>query len=581
MSAAPQAPTGMSRRLGLRREMLILLPVATLALVVVSTVTLFAYRSGLAALLEERRAEAARIARDAAVEIAARGTAGLDLGRLAPQARGIALLDEAGRPLERVGDVPGENLLAPLAGEKLSGPVGAGPLDADDAVSGFAPLGRPGARQIVRVDLRTPVLAAQRRSALLFGWVLIGLNLGLALLVLIFLRTVLQPYAVMLARARESGAGAEGEDEVAFLLETFERALAALVRPAPQQGDEIAALERALGPNLESGLLLLDREGSLLAVNPVGTALLGLDNPPAGTPLERLLGGQPELRQILAEAVATGHVERRRECAITVAGAPCVVGLTVHPLRRDDGGVRGYLVLFADLTEARQREEEHRLAESLARIGELAAGIAHELRNSLATLRGYLTLIERRPDEETIHDYLGEIRRETDHLQRVLEDFLAFARPGSVRLEEVDLERLVRRAAADPALGGAAVEVEAPVGARLLIKGDPQLLERALRNLLKNAAQAQQLAGVATPIAVRLARTGAELEVAVEDRGPGVPSEIRDRMFHPFVSGSAEGVGLGLALSHRIVDLHGGRIVLEDRPGGGTRATVVLPPATP
>ena len=215
-----------------------------------------------------------------------------------------------------------------------------------------------------------------------------------------------------------------------------------------------------------------------------------------------MLAGQPELLEILAAAVAEGTGPaapgvrrapgRRRREALTV-------GLTVHPLRRDDGELRGLLVLFADLTEAQRRAEEGRLAESLAQLGEMAGGVAHELRNGLATLRGYLTLIERRPDEDSIADFLSEIRGEADHLERVLQDFLSFARPGTARVRELSLLRLLRRAAADPALDGVAVRV---AGEDVVLRGDPQLLERAVRNLLHNAAQAEREAGRRGPIEV-------------------------------------------------------------------------------
>lgn len=255
------------------------------------------------------------------------------------------------------------------------------------------------------------------------------------------------------------------------------------------------------------------------------------------------------------------------------------LGLTVHPLRRDDGSVRGWLVLFADLTEVQRRAGESRLAESLAQLGEMAGGVAHELRNSLATLRGYLTLIERRPDEESIADYLSEIRHEADHLERVLEDFLAFARPGTARFQELSLTQLARRTAADPALSGVEVRVSAAADTDVRLRGDSQLLERALRNLLHNAAQAEQEAGGRGPIELSIDRLEGDdgVELAVADRGPGLAPEMRERLFHPFATGRRGGVGLGLALAHRIVTLHGGRIRLDDREGGGTRAVLTFP----
>jgi signal transduction histidine kinase len=243
--------------------------------------------------------------------------------------------------------------------------------------------------------------------------------------------------------------------------------------------------------------------------------------------------------------------------------------------------VRGHLVLFVDLTETHKEAEAHQLATSLAQLGELAAGVAHELRNSLATLRGYLQLIERRPDEESITDYLSEIRRESDHLQRVLEDFLSFARPDSRRVEIVDLLSVVRSAAADPALGGKQVEILADDSISHTIRGDAQLLERAIRNLLHNAARAEADSGHDGPLTVEVERLQKEIDISIRDRGTGVPDPVRDRLFQPFVTGHPDGVGLGLSLTHRIVTLHGGRIDLEDRSGGGTEAHLSFPVHTP
>ena len=199
------------------------------------------------------------------------------------------------------------------------------------------------------------------------------------------------------------------------------------------------------------------------------------------------------------------------------------------------------------------------------------------VRNSLATVRGYLTLIERRPGEESITDYLAEIRRESDHLQRILEDFLDFARPETARVEAVDLESVLRSAAADPALAGMAMELEIEEGISCLLRGDSQLLERAIRNLLHNAAEAERQSGRAGPLQVHISQGNQELELAIEDRGPGLPAEVRSRLFQPFVTGRSDGIGLGLSLAHRIVTLHGGRLHLEDRPEGGTRAVLALP----
>ncbi len=573
--------TTLRLRLGLRREVLILLPVALLLLVLISTFTLFAFRQAISLLAEERRGEAARIAQRLAETISEGALPSLEALRFsAPQATRIALVDAAGLPVLEVGAFPSGDLLEPLADRELAEPLGLGPGEPEpEFVIGIAPATWQGRRHFVRVDLVARRLAGQQRSLRVLSWVVLTIDVALTVLVLLFLRHLLTPYETMLERARQLGPGeGESEDEATFLVSTFERALEALSKPpAPAAEDDIAALERTLGPSLESGLLLLDRQGTVLALNRIGAQLLGIEQPAPGTPLADALAVHPSVRDVVGEAVARGRTVQRRELEIGIDGGVRTLGLTVHPLRADDGSTRGSFVLFADLTETRRRAEEEKLAASLVQVGELAAGVAHEMRNSLATLRGYLTLVERAPDEDSITDFISEIRRESDHLQRVLEDFLSFARPGSTRMEAIDLETVVRRAAADPALGGFEVRVERDEGIETEIKGDAQLLERAVRNLLHNAAEAERGIDRGGPLAVRLSASGEGLELAIEDRGPGLAPEVRDRLFQPFASASAGGVGLGLALSRRIVDLHGGRLTLEDRRAGGTRARLLFP----
>ena len=601
-------------RLGFRGELLLLPPAALLLLLAVSAFTLFSYRNALGLFAEERRAEAARLAGAAAAALGAAAAPTPEaLHRLAPRAERVLLLDAQGRLIAAWGEPPEDGAgdpLAPLgAARALAGPVGIGPGRGLPAgvIAGFAPLGPPAERRVLRLDLDAGPLAAQLAGLRILLPVALAAGAAVVVLMLLFLRYLVTPFDALLERARQLGGagaaaaggggptaavaaaagagGAEGGDEIAFLVRTFERAVEALAARAANSAvaDEadIAALSRTLVRSLESGVLLLDAAGAVLALNDVGAGLLGMETPAAGAPASQLLAAHPDLARAVDAAVTGREGVQRREIEVASpgAGGARTLGLTVHPLRRDDGAVRGFLVLFADLTESVRRAEEARLADSLAGLGELAAGVAHELRNSLATLRGYLTLIDRSPrGAETVADYLGEIRRETDHLQRVLEDFLAFARPGTARLEPVDLLAVARRAASDPALSGAFVEVEDRCPASVRVHGDPQLLERAVRNLLHNSVQAIEGKTGAEPVVVGVERTAAGLVLTVDDRGCGVPEEIRERLFQPFATARPGGVGLGLALTRRIVTLHGGGLRLEDRPGGGTRATIAFPP---
>ena len=571
-----------SRRfqLGLRREVSVLLPATLFLLVLLSGFAVLSYRSGVQLLIEERQIEASSLARQVASSLST-GPLPTEaaLHRRAPRAQSIAVTDKQGHPLVSFGDFGTGPLLGTLQGPQLSQTMAIGPnSQVGPVVAGFTPLETGEGARVVRVDLAATQLDRQRRTAQKLLWVVLPVDVALMGLVLLFLPSLTRPFDALLQQARTLGGEPGDEDEVTFLISTVEKALAALREPeATAPEDDITVLQRTLAPSLESGFLLIDMGGLVLAVNQVGAELLEIEPPAVPIPVVEYLAHHSAFCRALETAIDQATGLPRQEVLIDTSKGGRLLGLTVHALRRDDGTVRGHLVLFVDLTETQRLAEQEQLATSLTQLGELAAGVAHELRNSLATLQGYLTLIERRPHQESITDFLSEIRRESDHLQRVVEDFLAFARPETTRIEAVNLIQIVRRAAADPALDGTAIGIEIEDSTPQTLQGDSQLLERAIRNLLHNASEAQSRVGEETPIAVRLERDNHQLQLVIEDRGPGVPEAVRERLFQPFVTGRPEGVGLGLSLTHRIVTLHGGTVGLEDRANGGTRATLSFP----
>ena len=552
------------------------MPVALLVMALVSTFALLAYRNTLQLLIEERVAEAERLGRQLSGELSLGRLREIDrLRHRLPQASRISVVDERGRLV--AGDIANEGT---GDGASTSSFPWWGPVGSSNSVVGTTAFKVDGQAYAVRVELPAHILRSREQGLRLLTPLILAITGGITVIVLLFLRRFLLPFDRMVEHARRVGQQAEGsQDEVGFLVDTFEKALTALAESGKAESYE--SIEGTLVRSLESGVLLCDAAGVVLGLNDVGARLLGVPMPSMGCPLSEALASRPGMLEVVERVIRHGETVQRQECAVpTEDGGVRTLGVTVHALRRESKEVRGFLTIFADLTEVQKKQREKWLADSLAQLGELTAGAAHELRNSLATLRGYLSLIERDPQGKMLPEYLAEVRHESDHLKRVLEDFLTFARPGSLRPKEVDLMGLAHRAAADPGLGGAAVEVVAPSpdvdSDDWVVQGDPQLLERAVRNLLSNAVEAQREVSCEAPVIVRLGLRGGGVELEIEDRGPGLPANP-ERMFDPFFSQRSGGVGMGLALTRRIALLHMGHVEIEGRETGGVRAVLWLP----
>jgi two-component system sensor histidine kinase PilS (NtrC family) len=280
----------------------------------------------------------------------------------------------------------------------------------------------------------------------------------------------------------------------------------------------------------------------------------------------------------------------------------------------------GRVLIFQDLTEVKAAEERTRVTERLAAVGRLSAGIAHEIRNPLASIRGSIEMLAK---ELSLRDDQGRLMdivlRETDRLNHLITDFLQFARPAELKRQPVPMGDLLLDTAEAFSRrdgGGAPVEVLVQVPPRLVAEGDPARIRQIVWNLLINARDAMPdggrlsvsaravpadtpgdaPAGDGTPAAGAIDAPGAPqesaaagrigeegsglsgwVELRVEDTGTGIPPDVLPRIFEPFYTTKERGTGLGLATVHRIVESHGGAIEVASEPGRGTVFTVRLP----
>jgi two-component system sensor histidine kinase PilS (NtrC family) len=251
---------------------------------------------------------------------------------------------------------------------------------------------------------------------------------------------------------------------------------------------------------------------------------------------------------------------------------------------RDSGGhPDGEIVIFQDLTRVVEMEERLRRSERLGAVGQLAAGLAHELRNPLASLSGAVELLAADlPKEDESHRRLGGIvRRETARLNRLVSDFLEYAKPEQGGAQVVDVDALLGEVRDLFCVGDhAEIELEMDSEPDLCVLGNPDHLRQATWNLLLNAAQSVPRDGC---IRVRAGRTGWSgrdwVEVRVIDNGCGIRPDVLERIFEPFYTTKPKGTGLGLATVHRIVEAHGGQISVKSDPEVGTEIHMLLPAA--
>lgn len=276
-------------------------------------------------------------------------------------------------------------------------------------------------------------------------------------------------------------------------------------------------------------------------------------------------------RTIAAGQIWRGEIRNRAK-----DGSFYWVDTTIVPFLNEHGKPYQYMAIRYDITERKASEARLREQAALARLGEMAAVVAHEVKNPLAGIRGALQVIGGRlPETARDRAIIGDIVARLDSLNEIVHDLLVFARPREPKLVPVALAALVESTAAllkkDPSHSAVDVLI---TGDRPTVQADPEQLQTVFLNLLLNAAQAS---GSASDVRVTIAATDTEARVITADRGPGIPADIREKIFEPFFTTKHRGTGLGLPTAKRVVERHHGTITFECPPSGGTIVTVTLP----
>ena len=325
-----------------------------------------------------------------------------------------------------------------------------------------------------------------------------------------------------------------------------------------------------------TGLIALDGEQRVTALNRAAERITGVAAHAAvGRPWS-VFGAALALEDVEAEIETPDPRPAWREVLLRRDGAEVPVRMTFSALRAGDGRRIGLIAACEDLSAIRAMEARMRAADRLASLGRMAANIAHEIRNPLASLSGAVEVLAAGAPDET-RERLGQIViKETDRLNAIIREFLEYARPKPLERARVNVAELV-----DEVL--VLLEHRAAPGTLKVIRefppalpwsADRQQLRKVLWNLCLNALQAMPDGG---ELKVTVAPSGGRLLIRVADTGEGIESTDLGQIFEPFFSTKADGTGLGLALVHRIVQDHGGDIDVQSRPGVGTAFTLTLP----
>ena len=349
---------------------------------------------------------------------------------------------------------------------------------------------------------------------------------------------------------------------------------------------------RYIVSSTRNGVIAFRRDGTLALMNDEAYRIFGVTRGAndVGRPFSDVLHDRPAIIRVLASAFELSHLPNRAELRLKDLNR--VIGYTLSRVTGDTGDPIGAVMFFKDLTRVEQLEERERLRDRLASLGEMAAGIAHELKNPLAGIEVMAGLLRRQvPDSPDAQSLLADILSEAKLANAIVVEMLEFVRPVRLQMERTDIADVIQQAVtmAESKAPRGEVVVAVKVEPELpMIEADDHQLTQVFTNLVANAFEALDGKGhitiqvIASSFEDDPALTGQQeatptIVVDVIDDGPGVPPDATDRIFDPFFTTKTTGSGLGLAIVRKIVDAHDGRIDVSSAPDTGTRFRVTLP----
>jgi two-component system sensor histidine kinase AtoS len=454
-----------------------------------------------------------------------------------------------------------------------------GTLVRGNIMNAMRPLARDG-RVIGYIWVNELTDDIQNQLAAMDRGLVISVAVGLLLSILLILsltgsmikdvQTVIQGLRQLRFNLRKPISGVTGEmGEVAATINEMAAAL----------GDARTLSENIM-ESMADGIIAVDTEGKITAFNRAAEIMTGFSAPEViGQDYETIFPQDAAFNSRLLETLRTGEPYIGSKIEYPIRHGKLWISVTTSLLRDINGKIIGAVVVFEDLTERKRLEEQVSRADRLATLGELMAGVAHEIRNPLTSIKGFLQYFQSAGSDEERATYLPMLMREVERMNRIIETLLYFARPSQEKAMPTDLAKVLQetmilvqsQAKTHGIVFDTFIEEKLPV-----VNIDGEQFKQVFLNLLINSMQAMDHEGTIR-ITARYLKASDEVEVLFADTGPGIPAAIREKVFDPFFTTKQTGTGLGLAVVQRIVAARGGHILIEDNPSGGAVIRLLIP----
>jgi PAS domain S-box-containing protein len=400
-----------------------------------------------------------------------------------------------------------------------------------------------------------------------------------ALLIVTLVVIFIRGYVVRQRKMLRTKGRSREVSEVGFVVDTFhdlvaklkekEQELEKLKTSAEEKAVRIEAYNENILQSVPSGVISVDNSMNIKSINQSAEYILGID-------AKEKIGRKSDevFKEPLTTLLSEDRTVSRAEYPYTTHdGRHIWLGITTSQLKNAAGEKIGLIFVFTDLTDIKALQSQVELKQRLSQLGEMSAGISHELRNSMSVISGYAKLLSKKVDASS-KTTVDAIQAEISSMDRIISELLAFAKPTLLNIEEVDIIEMVKETVAMVIGNNDSIKVSVNVANPVSLKADKVLLRQAMTNLFVNAVEAMPEGGC---LEINTSFLHNKAGIIIRDTGPGIPEDVMQKIFLPFYTTKQEGIGLGLALVQKIIVSHGGSIEADSKEGEGTTFIISLP----